>query len=251
MAEWWSVFQSCELIFENDKQEPYLTNKMPAADERRNMLVLGNEILEENSEMNMCSGARSKESPTSPGKKSVRFADHEGKELCSVLIFSHDTDLKEHGHGGRNNHRNGNGNSKKNGANGHKLEGTLNLYFEKLDSQTLIERALTNYVTLDNIVQSERGIIGMVAVKNEAYYKQVTVRYTWNGWKTFQECPANFYQQGPSTLIDKFIFVIPAPKITNSGKGWNLEFAIRYRVAGMEYWDNNAFKNYVVKSDSE
>ena len=111
----------------------------------------------------------------------------------------------------------------------------------------LMKKLQRGKVALENVVKTERGMIGVAAVKNIAYNKEVLVHYSFDGWTTVKETIAAFYKQDSSHQNDYFVFVL-TNKDYYSGKGWKLEFAICYRVAGLEYWDNNNGKNYSLQS---
>ncbi|NXT85168.1 PPR3E phosphatase, partial [Zapornia atra] len=82
---------------------------------------------------------------------------------------------------------------------------------------------------------------GAVRVLNLAYEKAVSVRYTLNRWASCAEVAAAYQSAGPADgLTDRFVFLLPL----GAGAEAGLEFAIRYRVAGAEYWDNNEGANY-------
>ncbi|NWZ94287.1 PPR3E phosphatase, partial [Nesospiza acunhae] len=81
-----------------------------------------------------------------------------------------------------------------------------------------------------------------VRVLNLAYEKVVSVRYTLNGWANCAEAAATYQPPAPADGIsDRFAFLLP---LGAAAAETTLEFAVRYRVAGAEYWDNNEGKNY-------
>ena len=84
-------------------------------------------------------------------------------------------------------------------------------------------------------------IKGFIRVTNLAYEKDVTVRWSNDNWKTFQDTDATF-----STTLnienDLFEFTLPFSE--------KIEFAVRYRVGGNEVWDNNGGENYHVNSNN-
>ncbi|XDV52203.1 hypothetical protein PO909_020953 [Leuciscus waleckii] len=73
-----------------------------------------------------------------------------------------------------------------------------------------LERLIQQRVSLEKMFYSELGIIGTVQVLNLAYEKEVT---------------------------------LPVPPFIMT-PGAVLQFAIRFRVTGSEYWDNNAGCDY-------
>ena len=94
-----------------------------------------------------------------------------------------------------------------------------------------------------------RFVVG-VDVRNLAYEKQVTLVYTTDNWATVR---THDLHHEP-----KFYFgttqYIPSPNVHNverwsgavnfTGPAPNFKYAIRYRVNGQEYWDNNYGRNY-------
>ncbi|XP_074957407.1 protein phosphatase 1 regulatory subunit 3E-like [Phalacrocorax aristotelis] len=106
------------------------------------------------------------------------------------------------------------------------------------------ERVRQHKVRLEWVRAEPAGLRGAVRVLNLAYEKAVSVRYTLNRWASCAEVPAAYQPAGPADgLTDRFTFVLPLP-VAAPGAEAALEFAVRYRVAGAEYWDNNEGKNY-------
>ncbi|KAM9288629.1 protein phosphatase 1 regulatory subunit 3E [Morus bassanus] len=102
------------------------------------------------------------------------------------------------------------------------------------------ERVRQHKVRLEWVRAEPAGLRGAVRVLNLAYEKAVSVRYTLDGWASCAEVPAAYQPAGPADgLTDRFAFLLPLPAAEAA-----LEFAVRYRVAGAEYWDNNEGENY-------
>jgi hypothetical protein len=105
-------------------------------------------------------------------------------------------------------------------------------------------------------------LLGKCRVSNIAYEKQVTVRHSFDYWKTYQEIDASFHESITTAAAKKkewdiFTFDIDIPSslisVSSSLKGhqhikpitcW---IALRYKVIGREFWDNNDGKNYQVE----
>ncbi|NXX17433.1 PPR3E phosphatase, partial [Podargus strigoides] len=103
------------------------------------------------------------------------------------------------------------------------------------------ERVRQQKVRLEWVRAEPAGLRGAVRVLNLAYEKAVSVRYTLNRWASCAEVPAAFQPAGPADgLTDRFAFFLPLAAAAEA----TLEFAVRYRVAGAEYWDNNGGANY-------
>uniref|UniRef100_A0A8C4Q4S5 CBM21 domain-containing protein n=1 Tax=Eptatretus burgeri TaxID=7764 RepID=A0A8C4Q4S5_EPTBU len=111
------------------------------------------------------------------------------------------------------------------------------------------ERVHTLRLSLETLTADAAGARGRVRVLNLAYRKVVTVRYTFDKWGSFVEVAAT-YQPPVVTATnadvledtDRFDFTMPVLPFLRDGD--IVEFAIRYRVAGAEYWDNNDGANY-------
>ena len=168
--------------------------------------------------------------------KVVRFADNEGHSLCEVFRINCSQECNGPAEADEKSHR--------------RLRKPKPLTLVTLPSAegNLRDRIQQDTVTLENVVKTQRGIIGMVAVKNMAYDKDIFVRYTFDSWQTTLETQGAFYRQDQDNQADFFVFVL-TNKAACYESNWNLEFAVSYRVAGQEFWDNNKGKNYEVSSD--
>ncbi|NXF20264.1 PPR3D phosphatase, partial [Rhodinocichla rosea] len=106
------------------------------------------------------------------------------------------------------------------------------------------ERVRQHKVRLEWVRAEPAGLRGAVRVLNLAYEKVVSVRYTLNGWASCAEAAATYQPPAPADGIsDRFAFLLPLGAAATAAET-TLEFAVRYRVAGAEYWDNNEGKNY-------
>lgn len=99
-------------------------------------------------------------------------------------------------------------------------------------------------VSLEAIVLRDFGVYGTVKVKNLAYGKKVTIRYTVDGWSTYRDVVAQYHEASHTSSTDTFDFEVALP--TTLIKDCKLEFAISYKVLGVEFWDNNNGDNYRV-----
>ncbi|KAJ7994417.1 hypothetical protein DPEC_G00249060 [Dallia pectoralis] len=113
------------------------------------------------------------------------------------------------------------------------------------------QRLLGQSVSLDQVLCSEMGIVGTVQVLNMAYDKEVMVLYSFTNWRTSAETRACWVTtlHGDQPGADVFRFRLPVPPFILQA-GALLEFAVRYRVAGTEYWDNNDGGNYKLSCHS-
>lgn len=94
-----------------------------------------------------------------------------------------------------------------------------------------------------------KQLIGVIAVQNLAFHKQVTVRFTFDYWKTTSEVAAEFFNDArrvdPADGLDRFNFSISlADQVNLENK--TLFFCTRYNVNGQEYWDSNNDMNYQI-----
>lgn len=88
------------------------------------------------------------------------------------------------------------------------------------------------------------SILGKVRVRNLAFAKFVTVRFTFDSWQTTSEVTGQ-YAESINTHFDRFSFSIRLNDLLARIEGKTLVMAIRYNVAGKELWDNNDQQNYV------
>jgi len=107
-------------------------------------------------------------------------------------------------------------------------------------------------VALENCVAcNDRGdwltVSGVVRVANVAFDKQLTIRYSVDGWTTpAHEVVASYLPGSNDGATDRFAFVLePAPSLT-AVAGARLEFALEYKAGTETFWDNNAGTNYGV-----
>lgn len=118
------------------------------------------------------------------------------------------------------------------------------------------------YPHQDDKNNHSKVLLGKCRVSNVAYEKQVTVRHSFDYWKTYQEIDASFHESITTAAAkkkewDMFTFDIGVPSslipLLSSCKGqqhigpitcW---IALRYKVSGQEFWDNNDGKNYQVE----
>ena len=104
-------------------------------------------------------------------------------------------------------------------------------------------------VALQDLVlsQDQRTITGSVRVRNIAYEKWLAVRFTLDRWQTTSEVTARYDKSIEDGAFDVFTFAFRLHDIWSRIEEKTISFALRYTVAGQEYWDNNAGKNYHIK----
>ncbi|XP_057675132.1 protein phosphatase 1 regulatory subunit 3B-like isoform X2 [Corythoichthys intestinalis] len=92
-------------------------------------------------------------------------------------------------------------------------------------------------VRLETCVLMEQTLAGTVKVKNLSYEKRVALRVTFDAWESHSDVDCE-YAGSDGNSFDTFAFRLVLPA------GRRPEFAVRYRVAGTEYWDSNRGRNY-------
>ncbi|PPQ81998.1 hypothetical protein CVT26_004372 [Gymnopilus dilepis] len=110
-------------------------------------------------------------------------------------------------------------------------------------------------VLLEDMALSPEGttIQGRVLVRNLAYAKHVSVRFTFDRWQTTSEVVGKYVeslsspegQDSNKAGWDRFGFTIRVGDLLASIEGKRLEVAVRYVVQGREFWDNCGGGNYV------
>ncbi|KAM6120871.1 LOW QUALITY PROTEIN: protein phosphatase 1 regulatory subunit 3D [Phoenicopterus ruber ruber] len=114
------------------------------------------------------------------------------------------------------------------------------------DCMDFSSRLQEQQVCLERVTCSDLGLSGTIQVRNVAFEKQVSVRYTFNQWKAHEVC-AHWHSSIPEKTgqdqVDIFTFFLPVPPFLLQLCSV-VQFAARYRVNGREYWDNNRGKNY-------
>lgn len=94
-------------------------------------------------------------------------------------------------------------------------------------------------------VTVKRLLLGGVLVKNLAFEKLVSVRYTDDGWDSFRETKA-LYVKSLDPTLDKFQFEIDLDSLKPDVFRTDLEFCVKYSVGNETYWDSNEGHNYNV-----
>ncbi|KXN91989.1 Protein phosphatase 1 regulatory subunit 3D [Leucoagaricus sp. SymC.cos] len=105
-----------------------------------------------------------------------------------------------------------------------------------LDSNVVLEDFYLNF--------DGTNILGKVRVRNIAFTKTVVVRFTFDLWQTTSEVTAR-YVESINPQFDQFSFSIRLNDLLARIEGKTFMMAIRYNVAGQEYWDNNYHQDYV------
>ena len=88
-------------------------------------------------------------------------------------------------------------------------------------------------------------IVGTCHVANFAFEKHVMIRYTFDNWSTFTDIDAVYCESLADSTVDRFIFEFKWKN--NDVDSYSLQFALRYSVNDMEFWDNNNGNNYCAR----
>ncbi|KAM4704881.1 protein phosphatase 1 regulatory subunit 3G [Rhinophrynus dorsalis] len=115
----------------------------------------------------------------------------------------------------------------------------------------LREKVEEQGVCLEQVSDSHWGVRGSVLVRQPSDGVQVKVRYTFNDWLSFLDCPASPPEKRASFAsvagAQRFLFTLCYPPTTSQ-----VHFAICCNMGhGQEVWDNNQGNNYTVNCQPE
>ncbi len=101
-------------------------------------------------------------------------------------------------------------------------------------------------IRLKSFSTGEQFLYGTCWVTNASYWKNVTVKYSFNRWMNTYEYEARYLcHSNDFRNIDQFEFSIDIPNDVD-----RIDFVLRYSVNGQEHWDNNEGKNYTLETES-
>lgn len=108
-----------------------------------------------------------------------------------------------------------------------------------------LQRLCQQNICLENAMISEMTVIGTIKVRNLDFCKEVRVRYSWDNWTTHANIMARYVAGSCDGPTDRFSFGFTIPR-RYVGVGDKVFFAVFYKVAGREYWDNNNGLDYML-----
>ncbi|XP_028423464.1 protein phosphatase 1 regulatory subunit 3C-B-like [Perca flavescens] len=111
------------------------------------------------------------------------------------------------------------------------------------DYLDLRNRLRAQRVCLETCSVHQRLLSGTVQVQNLCFHKSVSVRITFDSWRSFQDVSCRYLNTaygGPD--IETFAFSVPVPEVLDPSD--RVEFCIQYQTQDQTFWDNNQGKNY-------
>ncbi|XP_076615943.1 protein phosphatase 1 regulatory subunit 3C-B-like [Chaetodon auriga] len=111
------------------------------------------------------------------------------------------------------------------------------------DYLDLRNRLKAQQVCLETCSVRDRLLSGTVQVRNLSFDKSVSVRITFDSWRSFQDVPCLYMNNiygCPDT--DTFSFSVSVPEVLEPSN--TVEFCIQYQTQDHTFWDNNQGNNY-------
>lgn len=123
-----------------------------------------------------------------------------------------------------------------------KLYNITNTNFSSVSHGAYLSAQVPCYVLSVSISAEPNSITGYIMVKNLAYEKKLSIKITFDDWKSHHVYSNVKYHKSFLSLgYDQFKFVIP---LTDKPPSVQVQFVVKYEVSGISYWDNNDSKNY-------
>lgn len=186
-------------------------------------------------------------------KKKVSFADHRGQALIRVKTFSQSKDpievpLNFQALANVNAVPSSSSSSSSTSDEDDKL--VLDFTQPSADYLLFRQRLERAHVCLEQCVLRQRTLAGTVRVKNLSFEKRVSVRITFDAWRSHEDVACAYVLSTyPDSGHDTFSFEVTLPDSRPGER--HIEFAVRYEVPGCDggdvtHWDSNQGKNYKV-----
>jgi hypothetical protein len=136
------------------------------------------------------------------------------------------------------------------------------LNFDKIRYSEKFTNKSSIFLETLSMNDTKDSLIGLIAVKNLSFHKDIHLRYTFDDWKTIIEIECTFESETknvPRILkrnnYDRFKFKLELKNFNflinkdkpHSASTIGLKFCIRYRYDNLEIWDNNNFRNYEIE----
>ncbi|KAI8378934.1 putative phosphatase regulatory subunit-domain-containing protein [Blakeslea trispora] len=118
------------------------------------------------------------------------------------------------------------------------LQPTFSLHRTNWPSKTSNHHVQLQQIELKQGQNNRVRLDGLVRAANLAFEKHVVVHYTLDNWTTVQTTDCSFQRSTGTWDIFKFDIQLHHPAHQQ------LSLAVKYRVNGHEFWDNNSNKNY-------
>lgn len=105
------------------------------------------------------------------------------------------------------------------------------------------EKLEKDNVALENVaIKDDNCIHGTVKVKNISFEKVVTIRITFDDWKSHNCIPCDYVKSAYEIgNFDTFQFNVNVPKHSDS-----IQFCVSFKCTHGEFWDSNGGSNYVI-----
>jgi hypothetical protein len=112
-----------------------------------------------------------------------------------------------------------------------------------------LQRPFDADVFLDSLALTEdaRSLKGIVHVRNIAFNKRVTIRFTSDCWSTTSEITGSYLDSIKGNTFDRFTFLIKLDDLMSRIEEKTLWLCVRYNVEGREMWDSNEGKNFQIE----
>ncbi|XP_036937802.1 protein phosphatase 1 regulatory subunit 3C-B-like isoform X2 [Acanthopagrus latus] len=111
------------------------------------------------------------------------------------------------------------------------------------DYLDLRNRLKAQQVCLETCSVKDRLLSGTVQVRNLSFDKSVSVRITFDSWRSFQDVPCLYLNNIYGCPdIDTFSFSVSVPELIDPSD--TVEFCIQYQTQDHTFWDNNQGNNY-------
>ena len=115
-------------------------------------------------------------------------------------------------------------------------------FLDPCQKEDVFELVNKNNVALEKCFVRDRTVTGIIITKNIDYHKEIFIRYTLNKWQSFNDIEATYVPKSSDGKTDRFMFSVCLPPGFQ-----DLIFAVNYKVANREYWDNNNGLNYRIR----